>query len=191
MTYSCSKKLILNMFVDSTPFVIALVVTFCFMICFAIWNSINAPPPPQKAPPIEPGPSRTREILARFSEFYMNLNPQGETIFDIGILPDPKQHIIHALYVGFDESEDDDERSAIERGLRAIVTFQERVGEEPIKRNISETEKVLSANLNEENGDEKFTAKTVDDEEFEKFAILRDQELELHFQHLKIQIVDE
>ena len=179
------------MFEDSTPFIIALVVTFCFMICIAIWNSINAPPPPQKAPPIESGPSRTREILARFSEFYMNLNPQGETIFDIGILPDPKQHIIHALYVGFDESEDDDERSAIERGLRAIVTFQERVGEEPIKRNISETEKVLSANLNEENGDEKFTAKTVDDEEFEKFAILRDQELELHFQHLKIQIIDE
>ena len=106
-------------------------------------------------------------------------------------MPDPKQHIIHALYVGFDESEDDDERSAIERGLRAIVTFQERVGEEPIKRNISETEKVLSVNLNEENGDEKFTAKTVDDEEFEKFAILRDQELELHFQHLKIQIIDE
>ena len=179
------------MFEDSTPFIIALVVTFCFMISVAIWNSINAPPPPQKAPPIEPGPSRTREILARFSEFYMNLKPQGETIFDIGILPDPKQHIIHALYVGFDESEDDDERSAIERGLRAIVTFQERVGEEPIKRNISETEKVLSANLNEENGDEKFTAKTVDVEEFEKFAILRDQELELHFQHLKIQIIDE
>ena len=158
------------MFEDSTPFIIALVVTFCFMISVAIWNSINAPPPPQKAPPIEPGPSRTREILARFSEFYMNLNPQGETIFDIGILPDPKQHIVHALYVGFDESEDDDERSAIERGLRAIVTFQERVGEEPIKRNISETEKVLSANLNEENGDEKLTAKTVDDEEFEKVA---------------------
>ena len=179
------------MFEDTTPFIIALMVTFSFMICVAIWNSMNAPPPPQKAPPIEPGPSRTRDILARFSEFYMNLNPQGETIFDIDTLPDPKQHIIHALYVGFDESEDDDERSAIERGLRAIVTFQERVGEEPIKRNISETEKVLSANLNEENGDEKFTAKTVDDEEFEKFAILRDQELELHFQHLKIQIIDE
>ena len=179
------------MFEDSTPFIIALVVTFCFMISVAIWNSINAPPPPQKAPPIEPGPSRTREILARFSEFYMNLNPQGETIFDIGILPDPKQHIIHALYVGFDESEDDDERSAIERGLRAIVTFQERVGEEPIKRNISETEKVLNANLNEENGDEKFTAKFVGFEQFEKFAILRDQELELHFQHLKIESIEE
>ena len=179
------------MFEDSTPFIIALVVTFCFMISVAIWNSINAPPPPQKAPPIEPGPSRTREILARFSEFYMNLNPQGEIIFDIGILPDPKQHIIHALYVGFDESEDDDERSAIERGLRAIVTFQERVGEEPIKRNISETENFLSTNSNAENEDEKFIAKSIDSDDFNKFAILRDQELELHFQHLKIQIIDE
>ena len=179
------------MFVDSTPFIIALVVTFCFMICVAIWNNINAPPPPQKAPPIEPGPSRTREILARFSEFYMNLNPQGETIFDTGILPDPKQHIVHALYVGFDESENDEERLAIERGIRAIVTFQERVGEEPIKRKISETEKVLSSSLNDENGAETFNAKFVDDEEFIKMATLRDQELELHFQHLKIEIIEE
>ena len=179
------------MFVDSTPFIIALVVTFCFMICVAIWNNINAPPPPQKAPPIEPGPSRTREILARFSEFYMNLNPQGETIFDTGILPDPKQHIVHALYVGFDESENDEERLAIERGIRAIVTFQERVGEEPIKRNISETEKVLSPSLNDENEAETFNAKFVDDEEFIKMVTLRDQELELHFQHLKIEIIEE
>ena len=161
------------------------------MICVAIWNNINAPPPPQKAPPIEPGPSRTREILARFSEFYMNLNPQGETIFDTGILPDPKQHIVHALYVGFDESENDEERLAIERGIRAIVTFQERVGEEPIKRKISETEKVLSPSLNDENEAETFNAKFVDDEEFIKLVTLRDQELELHFQHLKIEIIEE
>ena len=181
----------MNMFVDSTPFIIALVFTFCFMICVAIWNNINAPPPPQKAPPIEPGPSRTREILARFSEFYMNLNPQGETIFDTGILPDPKQHIVHALYVGFDESENDEERLAIERGIRAIVTFQERVGEEPIKRKMSETEKVLSPSLNDENEAETFNAKFVDDEEFIKMVTLRDQELELHFQHLKIEIIEE
>ena len=121
----------------------------------------------------------------------MNLNPQGETIFDIGILPDPKQHIIHALYVGFDESEDDDERSAIERGLRAIVTFQERVGEEPIKRNISETENFLNTNLNAENEDEKFIAKLIDDDDFNKFADLRDNELALHFQHLKIESTEE
>ena len=179
------------MFVDSTPFVVALAITFCFMICVAIWNNINAPPPPQKAPPIEPGPSRTREILARFSDFYMNLNPQGETIFDLGILPDPKQHIIHALYVGFDESENDEERSAVERGLRAIVNFQERVGEDPIKRKISETEKAIIQNSNEDNEAETFNAKLVDDEEFNKMASLRDQELELHFQHLKIEIIVE
>ena len=161
------------------------------MICVAIWNNINAPPPPQKAPPIEPGPSRTREILARFSEFYMNLNPQGETIFDTGILPDPKQHLVHALYVGVDESENDEERLAIERGIRAIVTFQERVGEEPIKRKMSETEKVLSPSLNDENEAETFNAKFVDDEEFIKMVTLRDQELELHFQHLKIEIIEE
>ena len=131
------------MFVDSTPFIIALVVTFCILICVAIWNNLNSPPPPQKASPIEPGPSRTREILARFSEFYMNLNTEKEMIFDIDLLPDPKQHIIHALYVGFDESENDDERSAIERGLRAIVKFQERVGDLPIKKEMSEIEKNL------------------------------------------------
>ena len=182
------------MFIDSTPFIIALVVTFCILICVAIWNNINAPPPPKKAPPIEPGPSRTREILARFSEFYTNLNPEGEMIFDTGILPDPKQHIVHALYVGYDESENEDERSAIERGLRAIVTFQERVGEEPLIRNVSDTEKILgeiTPNANNHNQNNVQQTDSEDDDEFKKIAILRDQELELHFQHLKIEIDEE
>ena len=182
------------MFQDFTPFIIALVVTFSFLLCIDIWNSINAPQPPQKAPPIEPGPSRTREILARFSEFYMNLNPEGEMIFDIGILPDPKQHIIHALYVGFDESENDDERSAIERGIRAIVTFQERVGELPIKREMSEIEKNLAISNSEENMINTVDTSNVNilsEEEFQRFSILRDQELETHFQHLKIETAEE
>ena len=182
------------MFEDFTPFIIALVVTFSFMICIAIWNSINAPKPPEKAPPIEPGPSRTREILARFSEFYMNLNPEGEVIFDTGILPDPKQHIIHALYIGFDESENDDERSAIERGLRAIVKFQEQVGELPIKKEISEIEKNLITTNSEENITNTVDSSNVNilsEEEFQKFSILRDQELETHFQHLKIETAEE
>ena len=180
------------MFVDSTPFIIALVVTFCILICVAIWNNLNAPPPPQKAPPVDPGPSRTREILARFSEFYMNLSPQVEVMYDIGILPDPKQHIIHALYVGFDESEDEDERLAIERGLRAIVTFQERVGEYPIKRTHSATEKILhNVESNTEQNDTEANFNFLDDEEFEKFSTLRDEELEGHFQHLKIEISEE
>ena len=182
------------MFEDFTPFIIALVVTFSFMICIAIWNSINAPEPPQKAPPIEPGPSRTREILARFSEFYMNLNPEGEMIFDSGILPDPKQHIVHALYVGFDESENDDERSAIERGLRAIVTFQERVGDLPIKKEMSEIEKSLSPINDQQNTDNMNISsnfKLLDEEEFQRYSVLRDQELETHFQHLKIETAEE
>jgi len=182
------------MFEDFTPFIIALVVTFCFLICIAIWNSINAPQPPQKAPPIEPGPSRTREILARFSEFYMNLNPEGEIIFDNDILPDPKQHIIHALYVGFDESENDDEKSAIERGIRAIVTFQERVGELPIKKEMSEIEKNLAVSNSEENITNTVDTSSVNilsEEEFQRYSVLRDQELETHFQHLKIETTEE
>ena len=182
------------MFEDFTPFIIALVVTFSFMICVAIWNSINAPQPPQKAPPIVPGPSRTREILARFSEFYMNLNPEGEMIFDTGLLPDPKQHIVHALYVGFDECENDEERSAIERGLRAIVTFQERIGELPIKKEMSEIEKNLKTFNSEENITNTVDSSNINiltEEEFQRFSILRDQELETHFQHLKIETAEE
>ena len=182
------------MFEDFTPFIIALVVTFSFMICVAIWNSINAPIPPEKAPPIEPGPSRTREILARFSEFYMNLNPEGEMIFDTSFLPDPKQHIVHALYVGFDESENDDERAAIERGIRAIATFQERVGELPIKKEISEIEKNLSRPNSEENISNTINSSNfniLSEDEFQKYSVLRDQELDTHFQHLKIETVEE
>ena len=182
------------MFEDFTPFIIALVVTFSFMICVAIWNSLNAPRPPEKAPPIEPGPSRTREILARFSDFYMNLNPEEEMIFDIELLPDPKQHIIHALYVGFDESENDDERSAIERGLRAIVTFQERVGELPIKKEISEIEKNLMTPNSEENISitiDSSNYNILNEDEFQRYSVLRDQELETHFQHLKIENAEE
>ena len=182
------------MFEDFTPFIIALVVTFSFMICIAIWNSINAPQPPEKAPPIEPGPSRTREILARFSEFYMNLNPEGEMIFDSGLLPDPKQHIIHALYVGFDESDNDDEKSAIERGLRAIVKFQERVGELPIKKEMSEIEKNLSTPDSEDsikNTVDPSNVNILSEDEFQRFSALRDQELNTHFQHLKIETLEE
>ena len=182
------------MFEDFTPFIIALVVTFSFMICIAIWNSLNAPQPLEKAPPIEPGPSRTREILARFSDFYMNLNPEGEVIFDSGLLPDPKQHIIHALYIGFDESENDDERLAIERGLRAIVTFQEQVGELPIKKELSDIEKSLITPKTDENTTDAvdtYKVNILNEEEFKRFSILRDKELETHFQHLKIETIEE
>ena len=124
----------------------------------------------------------------------MNLNPEGEMIFDAVLLPDPKQHIIHALYVGFDESETDDEKAAIERGLRAIVTFQERVGELPIKKEISEIEKNLTISNFEENQTNTVDLSNVNilsEEEFQSFSVLRDQELETHFQHLKIETVEE
>ena len=181
------------MFDDFTPFIIALIITFSALISIAIFNSMNAAQSPPKAPPIEPGPSRTREILARFSEFYINLNPKGEMIFDIEMLPDPKQHIIHALYVGFDESENDDERSAIERGIRAIVTFQERVGEIPIKKELTELEKnfnEINSNQNVNDNDD-LDFNIVNEDEFQKFSILRDKELDVHFKHLKIEIVEE
>ena len=122
----------------------------------------------------------------------MNLSPQGEVIYDIGILPDPKQHIIHALYVGFDESENEDERLAIERGLRAIVIFQERVGEYPIKRVYSATEKILDeVDPNSEQNETETNFNFLDDDEFDKFSILRDEELAVHFQHLKIETPEE
>ena len=110
-------------------------------------------------------------------------------IFDTGILPDPKQHIIHALYVGFDESENEDERSAIERGLRAIVTFQERIGEIPLKQEISDTVKVLNEitpNINNSNQN----INLENDEAFINAALIRDQELDIHFQHLKIDTLE-
>ena len=81
--------------------------------------------------------------------------------------------------------------SAIERGLRAIVTFQERVGEEPLKREVSETEEILgeiTPNFENQNNVQQINLE--DDEEFKKIAILRDQELELHFKHLKIEILE-
>ena len=115
-------------------------------------------------------------------------------IFDIDLLPDPKQHIIHALYVGFDESENDDEKAAIERGLRAIVTFQERVGELPIKKEMSEIEKNLTIPNSEKDVTNTLDTSNVNilsEEEFHRFSLLRDQELETHFQHLKIQTAEE
>jgi hypothetical protein len=124
----------------------------------------------------------------------MNLNTDGEMIFDIDLLPDPKQHIIHALYVGFDESQNDDEKSAIERGLRAIVRFQERVGELPIKKEMSEIEKNLAVSNSEENITNTVDTSSINilsEEEFQRYSVLRDQELETHFQHLKIETTEE
>ena len=177
------------MFQDTTPFVLAFVITFTFLLCIAIWNSLNRPPPPKEAEKPAPGPSRTREILARFSEFYINLNPEEGYIYDTAILPDPKQHIIHALYVGFDESETDEDRDAIQRGIRAITNFQELVGEEPLttefNSNVSET---LSSELLFQNPNDE--SENVSDEEkrYNEYQKKVTKELHDHFNHLKIEI---
>ena len=178
------------MFQDTTPFILALIITFTVLICIAIWNSINSRPPYEKGPPPTPGPSRTREILSRFSQFYNNLSPEDGCIYDAAILPDPKQHIIHALYVGYDESESEEDRDAIERGLNAIVNFQELVGEEPllpIENNDTNSLNNLptEALFNNEENNEEFASE--EEKKYNEFLNKRDDELLEHYNHLKIE----
>ena len=181
------------MFQDTTPFILALFITFTVLVCIAIWNSINSPPPYQRATPPLPGPSRTREILSRFSEFYINLSPEEGFIYDAAILPDPKQHIIHALYVGYDESENADDRDAIIRGLSAVVNFQELVGEAPlmpIKNDPSSVNMLPTEALfqNEENNEE-FASE--EEKKYNEFLKKTETELLEHFNHLKIENTNE
>ncbi len=177
------------MFQDTTPFMLALFITFIVLICIALWNSINRQPPYKKGPEPEPGPSRTREILLRFSQFYNNLNPEDGHIYDTALLPDPKQHIIHALYVGFDESETQEDKEAIERGLRAIVNFQELVGEDPLKP--IENELDSNYNLPTESlfqNDENDIENISDEEKkYNEFSNKKHVELIEHLNHLKIE----
>ena len=177
------------MFQDTTPFVLALLITFTVLVCIAIWNSINRQPPYQKGPEPEPGPSRTREILQRFSEFYNNLNPEDSYIYDTAILPDPKQHIIHALYVGYDESETEEDQQAIERGLTAIVKFQELVGEDPLKPIESDTSSdyKLPTEALFQNGENDQEFLSDEEKKYNEYVSKKDLELTEHFNHLKIE----
>ena len=176
------------MFQDTTPFVLALVITFTFLVCISIWNSIKSPSPYKKGPAPEPGPSRTREILSRFSEFYNNLNPEDGFIYDTAILPDPKQHIIHALYVGYDESESDEDREAIKRGLNAIANFQDLIGDEPLKpiNKSVEFDETITENLflDPENQEEKIS---VEEKNYNEYINRIANEIQVHFEHLKIE----
>ena len=73
--------------------------------------------------------------------------------------------------------------------MRAIVTFQERIGEIPLKQEISDTVKVLNEitpNINNSNQN----INLENDEAFKKVALIRDQELDIHFQHLKIDTLE-
>ena len=114
-------------------------------------------------------------------KFYNDLDAHNNYLYDTQLLPDPKQHIIHALYVGYDESENDQDRNAIRIGLEAIVQFQDLIGDEPLKPEIDEDTDDQLTNL--ENLD-------ISDEQkkYIDFNNKRIKELETHFTHLKIEM---
>lgn len=169
-------------FEDTTPFVLALLITFTALVFISIWNNYSSVKVEKEvSKPNNDGPSRTRELLIRFTKFYNDLDAHNNYLYDTQLLPDPKQHIIHALYVGYDESENDEDRKAIKIGLEAIVQFQDLIGDEPLKPEI------------DEDTDEQFTnlenlELTDEQKKYLDFNNKRIQELETHFSHLKIDI---
>ena len=169
-------------FEDTTPFVLALLITFTALVFISIWNNYNfVKVEKEVSKPKNDGPSRTRELLIRFTKFYNDLDVHNDYLYDTQLLPDPKQHIIHALYVGFDESENDEDRKAIKSGLEAIVQFQDLIGDEPLKPEIDEDTEDQQTNL--ENSD-----LTDEQKKYLDFNNKRIQELETHFSHLKIEM---
>ena len=169
-------------FEDTTPFVLALLITFIALVCISMWNNFNSVRVEKEVlKPKTEGPSRTRELLIRFTKFYNDLDVHNNYLYDTQLLPDPKQHIIHALYVGYDESENDEDRKAIKIGLEAIVQFQDLIGDEPLKPEFDEEAEGQSIDL--ENID-------VSDEQkkYIDFNNKRIKELETHFTHLKIEM---
>ena len=169
-------------FEDTTPFVLALLITFTALVFISIWNNYNSVKVEKEvSKPKNDGPSRTRELLIRFTKFYNDLDAHNDYLYDTQLLPDPKQHIIHALYVGYDESENEEDRKAIKTGLEAIVQFQDLIGDEPLKPEIDEDTEDQKTNL--ENLD-----LTDEQKKYLDFNNKRIQELETHFSHLKIEM---
>ena len=170
-------------FEDTTPFVLALLITFTALVCISIWNNFNSVKVEKEVlKPKTEGPSRTRELLIRFTKFYNDLDAHNNYLYDTQLLPDPKQHIIHALYVGYDESENEEDRKAIKIGLEAITQFQDLIGDEPLKPEIDE-DTIDDQSTNLENLD-------ISDEQkkYIDFNNKRIKELETHFTHLKIEM---
>ena len=173
-------------FEDTTPFVLALLITFTALVCVSMWNSYNSVSIEKEiSKPKTEGPSRTRELLIRFTKFYNDLDAHNNYLYDTQLLPDPKQHIIHALYVGYDESENDEDRKAIKIGLETIAQFQDLIGDEPLKPEIDEEtgDQVLIDMENEDISNKQ--------KKYLDFNKKRVQELEAHFSHLKIEINDD
>ena len=170
-------------FEDTTPFVLALLITFIALVSISMWNNFSSVRVEKKVlKPKNVGPSRTRELLIRFTKFYNDLDAHEYYLYDTQLLPDPKQHIIHALYVGYDESENDEDKKAIKIGLEAIVQFQDLIGDEPLKPEANEvSEDEVPMNLeNQDISDEQ--------KKYLDFNNKRIKELETHFSHLKIEI---
>ena len=170
-------------FEDTTPFVLALLITFTVLVCISMWNNYNSVEVQKEvSKPKNEGPSRTRELLIRFTKFYNDLDVHKDYLYDTQLLPDPKQHIIHALYVGYDESENDEDRKAIKIGLEAIVQFQDLIGEEPLKPEFDvETEDQMSIEMEDQDISEQ-------QKKYLDFNNRRIKELETHFSHLKIEV---
>ena len=169
-------------FEDTTPFVLALLITFTALVCISMWNNYNSVRVEKEVQkPKTEGPSRTRELLIRFTKFYNDLDAHNNYLYDTQLLPDPKQHIIHALYVGYDESENDEDRKAIKIGLEAIVQFQDLIGDEPLKPEfdeVTEDEPINFENIDVSDKQKKYI----------DFNNKRVKELETHFTHLKIEM---
>ena len=176
-------------FEDTTPFVLALLITFTALVCVSIWNSYNfVKVEKEVSKPKNDGPSRTRELLIRFTKFYNDLEAHSNYIYDTELLPDPKQHIIHALYVGYDESENDEDRKAIKIGIEAIVQFQDLVGDEPLKPlDDQEIEGQIATDFENQN-DLDYLNISDEQKKYLDYKNKRIQELEKHFSHLNIEI---
>ena len=177
-------------FEDTTPFVLALLITFTALVCVSMWNSYNfVKVEKEVSKPKNDGPSRTRELLIRFTKFYNDLEAHSNYIYDTELLPDPKQHIIHALYVGYDESESDEDRKAIKIGLEAIVQFQDLVGDEPLKpQDDQEIEGQIATDFENQN-DLDYPNISDEQKKYIDFNNKRVKELEAHFTHLKIEMI--
>ena len=182
------KERLLTAFEDTTPFVLALLITFTALVIISIWNNYNSVKIEKEViKPTNDGPSRTRELLIRFTKFYNDLDVHNNYLYDTQLLPDPKQHIIHALYVGYDESENDEDRKAIKVGLEAIVQFQDLVGDEPLGPTVdTEIDDQIPINLENQNNLE-YQEISEEQKKYLDFNNKRIKELETHFAHLKIE----
>ena len=178
-------------FEDTTPFVLALLITFTALVCVSMWNNYNSVSIEKEiSKPKTEGPSRTRELLIRFTKFYNDLDAHNNYLYDTQLLPDPKQHIIHALYVGYDESENDEDRKAIKIGIEAIVQFQDLVGDEPLKPpDDQEIEGQIAADFENQN-DLDYPNISDEQKKYIDFNNKRIKELETHFTHLKIEMIE-